>query len=233
MRKAMALTAAVVAGAAIVTGSGGSAVAQDDVSAAANGFYRTTTYLNLRTGPGTGYSVIRVMPPNTLLAGIGPEQNGFIKVADAGQVGWASAQYLTSSNGGSTDTPVGLGTKWTTAAVNMRQGPGQGYPVIRVLPQNTVVNVYDNFMNNYQLISFNGQFGWVSLDYLSATGGQNPSTLQTTTALNLRSQPSLSASILKVLPAGTYVQAGDQVVNGFRQVTHNGVTGWAYDAFLA
>jgi uncharacterized protein YraI len=235
MKTGLALVAAATIGTAAIAPSIAEVAAQDDVSAAANGYYRTTDYLNLRSGPGTGYSVIRVMPPNTLLAGIGPEQNGFIKVADAGQVGWASAQFLTASNGGSNDTPVFVGTKWTTAAVNMRQGGGTGYPVIRVLPQNTAVNAYDNFQNNFQLISYNGQYGWVSLDYLAPTGGQQPGgTLKATVNLNLRKEPSLSAPVLYGIPAGSYVQAGDQAVNGYRQVTVSslGISGWAYGAYL-
>jgi uncharacterized protein YraI len=230
LKTATALAAAATLGTAAVADSV-SEVAAQDVNPAAIGGFQTTAYVNLRTGPGINYSVIRVLPPGTFVEAIGPEQNGFVKVNQAGTIGWVYGQYLEISNDNGDFPGAPLGTKQTTTALNLRDGPGTGYPVLLVMPQGAVVQAYDRFQNGFQVVSYAGTFGWASIDYLTGTGGQ-PGTLKTSVALNLRAQPSLSGQVLKVLPAGTYVQATNQVVNGFRQVTHNGVTGWAYDGYL-
>ena len=118
--------------------------AQDDeVAAAAAGFFRTTDYVNFRTGPGTDYGVIKVLPPQSPLQAVGPESNAFMKMSNSGVIGWVHRDFVATGNGGSSDMPVSLGYKTTTAYVNMRSGPGTGYSVIRTLPQGTTVEVFD------------------------------------------------------------------------------------------
>ena len=56
---------------------------------------------------------------------------------------------------------------------------------------------------------------------------------RTTAALNLREQPNTSARVLLVMPAGVTVQVGDQVNNGFRLVSYNGTSDWAFASYLA
>jgi uncharacterized protein YraI len=230
--------AAAVAIASTIVGGGlpqavANAQSADEVSAAANGYYVTTAALNLRSQPSLSSTVVVVMPKGAAVAGVGPEQNGFVKVSYVGNVGWAHGSYLSISNGGSNDTPVYTGIGYTTTSVNMRSGAGLGYSVLRVLDGGTTIELYDSYANNFRLVRYAGQYGWVSIDYIKPGGSsQQPGYKVTTSALNLRSQPSLSASVLKVIPSGAQVAAGDQVSNGFRSVTHAGVTGWAYDAYL-
>ncbi|TXG80730.1 MAG: SH3 domain-containing protein [Thermomicrobiales bacterium] len=233
-----AATAAVVVGPALRT----HASAQDEeVAAAASGFYRTTSYVNFRTGPGTDYGVIRVLPPESPLQAVGPASYGFMKVSNQGTIGWVHADFVATGNGGSSDTPQSLGAKTTSAYVNMRSGPGTGYSVIRTLPQGTAVEVFDNFQGNFQLVGYAQQLGWVSLDYLSGGGGNGDGNggpigqLRVTSALNLRSSASMSARVITVMPAGAMVWPGSQVSQGFRYVelVDGSAAGWAYDAYLA
>src|SRR5689334_3803290 len=63
----------------------------------------TTSDLNLRSGPGTNYAIISVIPDVTkvqryIAAG---EENGFAKVYYDGNAGWASLDYLSEDNSGS------------------------------------------------------------------------------------------------------------------------------------
>lgn len=60
------------------------------------------------------------------------------------------------------------------------------------------------------------------------------STLATTASLNLRSGASTSASILQVIPSGAHVVTVNTAtpVNGFYNVSHNGVVGWSYGQYL-
>ncbi|MGD9712469.1 MAG: SH3 domain-containing protein [Thermomicrobiales bacterium] len=213
----------------------GSASAQssDSVAALASGHFRTTTALNLRSAASLTASVILVIPNGALVAAAGPEQNGFVKVSYAGNIGWAHGDYLTVSNGGSNDAPVYTGNGYTTDDVNMRTGPGLNHGVIRVLPAGTTVQLFDMYASNYRMVGYAQQHGWVSIDYINPGGsGQQPGYLVATANLNLRSGPSLSASVLKVIPGGAQVARGDEVSNGFRAVTYAGVSGWASTSFL-
>jgi len=54
----------------------------------------TTTDLNLRTGAGTSFGVIAVMPPGAEVMLTGVAENGFYFVYYNGQPGWASSTYL-------------------------------------------------------------------------------------------------------------------------------------------
>ena len=221
--------AALALAGAIVAGGLPSPVAADGVSA----YYRTTAGLNLRSQANTTSSVILVIPYNALVSAVGQDQNGFKKVSYSGNIGWAHSGFLTVSNGGSSDTPVYTGNGYTTDDVNMRSGPGTNYGVMRVLSAGTTIELYDSYSNNYRLVRSSGQFGWVYIDFIKPGGsGQQPGYLVATTNLNLRSGPDLGASVLKVIPAGAQVAAGDQLANGFRSVTYAGVSGWASTTYL-
>ena len=202
-------------------------------NALASGHFRTTSALNLRSSASLTSSIILVIPNGALVAAAGPEQNGFLKISYAGNIGWAYKDYLTVSNGGSNDAPVYTGNGYTNDDVNMRSGPGVNHGVIRVLPAGTSVQLFDQYSNNYRMVGYAQQTGWVSIDYINPGGsGQQPGYLVTTANLNLRSGPSLSAPVLKVIPAGSQVSRGDEVSNGYRAVTYAGVSGWASTSYL-
>ncbi len=207
--------------------------AADAQATLASGYFRTTAALNLRSAASLSATVMLVIPQGGLVAAAGPEQNGFLKVSYAGNVGWAHKDFLTVSNGGSSGVPVYTGNGYTTDDVNLRSGPGVNHGVLRVLPAGTTVQLFDQYSNNYRLVGFAQQTGWVSIDYINPGGsGQQPGYLVATANLNLRSAPSLTAPVLKVIPANSQVARGDQVTNGFRAVTYAGVSGWASTQFL-
>jgi hypothetical protein len=56
--------------------------------------------------------------------------------------------------------------------------------------------------------------------------------LTTTARLNFRTQPSTSATIIRVMPVGTVVTALGESKNGFLHVSTNGDDGWAYSTYL-
>lgn len=60
------------------------------------------------------------------------------------------------------------------------------------------------------------------------------STLKTTTGLNLRTSPSMSAQVRLVIPGGATVTTVNvtQPSGGWYNVKYNGVTGWSYGTYL-
>ncbi len=86
----------------------------------------------------------------------------------------------------------------TTDALNLRNGPSTGNGVIRTLPRGTTVNVY-SVNNGWAQVDG----GYVSSQFLSNCG--NAVRQCTTTALNLRSEPSTNARVIRTLGTGTAV----------------------------
>jgi uncharacterized protein YraI len=118
----------------------------------------------------------------------------------------------------------------------LRTGPGARRRIILVMPTGSTVKDLGVSKNGYRNVSYKGTAGWASMDFLIVSnGGSDPILLGnsvTTTAVNLRSGPSTSNQVLRVLSVGTVVTTSDTVTNGFRYVVHNGLAGWVYDAYL-
>lgn len=151
---------------------------------------RVTDGLYLRTGPGTGTSVIVTMPTGTLgtvLAGPSP-LNGYTwyQIECQYGIGWAAAEFLALSATGPTTptptTPTPTPTTPTptptqppptgfqagervrvTAGLYLRTGPGTGTQVLFTMPTGTVVTVKagPTPLNGYT---------WYQVETTSATG---------------------------------------------------------------
>jgi D-alanyl-D-alanine carboxypeptidase len=198
--------------------------------------YSVTADLNLRSGPGLQYSVIRVMPKGSTVVLTGKEENGFYSVTFEGTAGWAHRDYVVADPpvvDGVGFAPIFIGNARTTAALNLRSGPSTTEDVLMVIPSGTWVEISNAERLGFRFVRVDGRPGWAFDDYLSWPGDGEPvAYLTTTTALNFREKPSTSARILAVLPEGSRVLAGVEMIDGFRQIVLEGTTGWAYDAYL-
>jgi len=62
---------------------------------------KSTTDVNLRSGPGTSYGVLHVVPTGSQVTVVASApQNGFYKVKHNGTTGWSSGKYYTEVTGG-------------------------------------------------------------------------------------------------------------------------------------
>ncbi|MDU7904307.1 MAG: SH3 domain-containing protein [Peptostreptococcaceae bacterium] len=137
----------------------------------------TGNSVNFRQGPGTSYSVIKSLNKGTQV-GLISESNGWAKISCNGTVGYISSQYLgdINSGGGQEDNTVKENKQVTASSVNVRQGPGTNYSVIRSLSRGTQVVVISE-SNGWAKINYNGTVGYVSSQYLgdiNSGGGENP-----------------------------------------------------------
>jgi uncharacterized protein YgiM (DUF1202 family) len=147
----------------------------------------TTSDLNLRSGPGTSYGVISVIPDGATVqrytaAG---EENGFAKVYYDGNAGWSSLDYLSEDNSGSGSggfggyapeaydesliTDVGV---ITSDNVNFRWGPGTDYEIQDLLQEGDQVAWSDVVVNNFRYVWHAGYEGWIYADYVALDEGQ-------------------------------------------------------------
>lgn len=132
---------------------------------------------NVRSGPGTNYSVLGVAAVNTELTRTGTS-GSWTQVSYNGQTGYISTSLLSESSSGastgsgSTDT----GSSGVTAAsgtltvtgngVNIRSGPGTNYNVLGSANSGTVFTVTGTSGSWYQ-ISYNGQTAYIISDYVT------------------------------------------------------------------
>lgn len=184
----------------------------------------TTANLNLRTGPGTAYAVITVIPKGAEVS-VDSYSGNWAHAAYGSYVGYASNTYLASLSGGTAMV--------TTANLNFRTGPGTGYAIIMVIPKGSQVMV-DSTSGGWAHASYSGRIGYLSMTYLTGslpdTGGAY--TRYTTADLNLRSGPGTSYAILAVIPRGTGLSI-TSTANGWAQTSYAGRTGYVSTSYLS
>ena len=129
--------------------------------------------LNLRSGPGTNFSVLALMPGGSTVSITGALQNGFYPVRYNGINGFASATYLQiGSQPTATSTPITPTTQpteaaWTTANVNLRSGAGTNFGVMTVVPNGSQVTVTGGLTNNFYPVTYSGTSGFISATYIT------------------------------------------------------------------
>ena len=132
-----------------------------------------TTYLNLRSGPGTGHSVVTVLSPSQPVTTTGNTSGAWYEVTTGdGQTGWASGTYLkptgsSGATGGSSSAPTASGSATTTSAVNVRSGPGTGYSVLTVAAKGTTLPTTGKTSGGWTEVIRDGQTAWISTSYLT------------------------------------------------------------------
>lgn len=125
----------------------------------------TDDYVNTRTGPGTAYRIIAQLPTQTRVQ-IVEEQDGWYHIATPwGLEGWALAGFFRPVPDLSSNQPPSIGSASTVGVVNMRAGPGPGYPIARKLDDGTVLDVLTIQGAWYEVRLPLGDVGWVSAEY--------------------------------------------------------------------
>ncbi len=220
----------------------------------------TTDYLNLRSGPGTNYSVLLTLTKGATLTVIDDSNASWAKVRTvSGKEGYCSKEYLKydsgsssgGNSGGSSSSAITVAT--TTANLKLRQGPSTSYAYIVVLPKGTKLTVTDNSMSGWAKVkTADGKQGYCSKEFLdikTEAGTPEPAPepepdpepekpeqnlVATTTAnLRLRSGPGTSYSVILTLSNGTKVTVIDNSDPAWAKVrTAAGKEGYCSKEFL-
>jgi uncharacterized protein YraI len=125
------------------------------------GSARTVANVNLRTGPGTSYAVIRVVPQSTQVGITATVRNGFRYVDDRGTRGWIADSYLGHVSDGDRETFT------TTTNLNLRAEPSTSAKVLLVMPANSVVETASGTAPGWRQVIYKGTKGWAATDYLN------------------------------------------------------------------
>ncbi|WP_052951949.1 C40 family peptidase [Paraclostridium benzoelyticum] len=213
----------------------------------------TASALNVRSGPSTSYGKVTMVYKGQSVT-ILESSNGWHKIkTQNGQIGWASGDYISTSGGsnnggGSTETPsTGKGTV-TASALNIRSGPSTSNSIVGKAYKGNTVDILSSSNGWYKVKLSNGQVGWASGDYINTSGGsdngsnngggstETPSTGKgtvTASALNIRSGPSTSNSIVGKAYKGNTVDILSSSNGWYKVKLSNGQVGWASSDYIS
>lgn len=125
-------------------------------------------------------------------------------------------------------------------SVNVRSGPGTASSLLSTLQEGQVVQARSSASNGWLPILFNNATAYVYASYVTATASTStPATVgiagrkTPTVAVNVRSTPSLTATIAATLTKGAPVKVTGRVSGDFTEVTVSGATRWIYTKFLS
>jgi len=195
--------------------------------------FRTTAGVNLRSSESTDSNVLRTVAPETNVEMLEHNPAGWSRVRVSGTTGYIRSDYLMLSSSGSGSASAAppeqtVTTLRTTGTVNLRSGPSTADSIIKTLALGTSVEVIEAQPNGWSSVRQNGTNGFIRSDLLTdgAPPSQATATLRTIGAVNLRSGPSTSNSIIRTLTANTVIDLVEQQANGWSRVRHNGTVGF-------
>lgn len=124
-----------------------------------------------------------------------------------GNIGWINDSCIVGGTPAPTPAPTPSGNKTgvvtANGGLNVRSGPSTDYPRVGGISKGSTVTIYEE-QNGWYRIG-NGQ--WVTAQYVSVNGTSSTSTkyVKVNSALNVRSGPSTSYSVVGSLSNGTQV----------------------------
>lgn len=214
----------------------------------------TTTAVNLRSGKGTSYSSLGVIPNGTAITVTDTSDSGWYGVTVNGKSGYMSSEYIKLSSTDATPTPTPTPpaqtesrSAKTTADVNLRSGRGTNYSSKGVIDSGTAITVTDTSNSGWYGVTVNGKTGYMSSDYIKFTddsgsttppaetppAGNESTSGKTTTYVNLRSGRGTSYSSLGVIPTGTALTITDTSDSAWYGVTVNGKSGYMSSQYIS
>lgn len=137
----------------------------------------TADRLNVRSGPGTGYSIIGKVSRGERLIHLNatPDWRWVNIKTPEDKTGWCSAKYLMENNdllASPEDYPATGFHRALTENLSMREGPGNQYPAVTGLTFNRVVNVDEISADGKWKHCTNawGEKGWYPMERLAPLG---------------------------------------------------------------
>ncbi|EGT3617092.1 enterotoxin [Clostridium perfringens] len=195
------------------------------VSVNKQGIVKVNSTLNMRSGPGSNYSVIGTLRNNDKVEII-KEVSGWYEIRFNDKSGYVSSQYVSIVDSGANEEkpvepekpPVSVnkqGIVKVNSTLNMRSGPGSSYGVIGTLRNNDKVEIIKEVDGWYE-IRFNGKAGYASKSYItivnegSNDGSSNENKEGTvygvSTNLNVRTGPGTNYTVVGYLLSGDKVK---------------------------
>lgn len=201
----------------------------------------TTANLNLRTGAGTGYRTVGIIPKGERVTVL-QTSGGWAKVRSSKGTGWSSLGYLkpaaSSSNPPKPSPESSPTTGYTTASLHLRTGAGTSYRSVGVIPAGEKIKLY-RYSGNWAQVSSSKGTGWVSKAYLGKAPvsqkpqpeGPSSTVAYASVGVNLRSGAGTGYRVLGVVQAGEKVTVRSSS-NGWSKVSSRIGSGYISSKYL-
>jgi uncharacterized protein YraI len=214
----------------------------------------TTANLNLRQGPSTGTAIITTIPSGSSVTINGAAEAAFYPVTYNGMSGYAHGDWLAIGGSGSTPPPSSsgpTGSATVTAALNLRSGPSINNSILTLIPLGAAVTLTGEQANGFYSLTYNGISGYAASDWISVGStpapapsnpgsgstpvGSTPTGTATVTAyaLNVRSGPSTSNSIVGAVTSGQVIDIMGDPQTGFYPMRAGSMTGWVSGQYIS
>ena len=199
----------------------------------------TTTALNLRTGPGLSYRVIKVLKGGTKVTLTGKTARGWAQLINGKSTGWSSMQYLASST---TGRPAIIGKRVATADLDIRTTSGANAKTVAEVKKGTALSVTGAIQNGRAQIIYKGAIRWVTAKYLTNLKSNLPAppklpkitgTRYATATLNIRSTYADKYKLITEVPRGTKLTITGVVKNGRMQIIFEKAVRWVTAKYLS
>ena len=198
-------------------------------SATASTAMVATTSVNMRSGPATSHPVLTVLSPQQSVSATGTVTNGWLQVVAGGRTGWVHQAYLKAVEAAASTAPTATGTARTTAAVNVRSGPGTTYGVVATVAKGTALPTTGQKTSSWTQVVHAGVARWIASSYLTAgpvatapAAGQ----VRTTADLSLRTGGTEADASTGVLPANSIVDTTGRTTADYTEISHQGALRW-------
>ena len=204
------------------------------------------SYVNVRSGPGTGYSSLGQVNDGAELPVTGVS-GAWLRVsykdADAYiHSAYLAVSYITGGSSAPTASPAPQTEEQTTGVITgngvcLRSGPGTGYAILGAYNAGTKMTITGS-SGDWYAVSCNGVKGYVYKQYLSQSGVTASVTEMeeelavTTAGVNLREGPSTAYTSTRVLSAGVSVTVTGKSGQWYR-VNYGGMTGFIHQDYLS
>jgi uncharacterized protein YgiM (DUF1202 family) len=199
----------------------------------------TTTALNLRTGPGLSYKVIKVLNEGARVTMTGKTARGWAQLVSGKSTGWSSMQYLAGST---TGKPAIIGTRVATADLDIRTTSGADSRTVAEVKKGTALSVTGAIQNGRAQIIYKGAIRWVTARYLKNLASNLPSlpklpkitgTRYATATLNIRSTYTAKYRLITEVPRGAKLKITGVVKNGRMQIIFDKAVRWVTAKYLS
>ncbi|WP_462412342.1 SH3 domain-containing protein [Neobacillus sp. Marseille-QA0830] len=202
-----------------------------------------TDMVNVRSGPGLSYSLVKQAKRGETYPII-KEKGDWIQIQlSTFKTGWVVSWLVSRENGESKkEAAITTNTKAKaqTDQLRIRSGPGTSFQIIGLINKGEQVQILDQNENWYKVDSQYGQ-GWASKEFFevsantsskTATSQSNMMGQVTADIVNVREEPSGKSTVAGKLTKGTNVTILSQK-SDWTKVSYSNLTGWVSSEFIS
>lgn len=193
----------------------------------------TASALNIRSGPGTSYSIVGSVKRSNIVVILECTSNSWYRINYQGKEGYVSTEYLKDVLKAENFEATG---KVTGSDCRMRSKPSTSSSVLGTYNSGIKMNVI-GINNGWYKVKYDGKTGYMRSDLMTIVGASSSSSNAPVTeekteigivkgyGCRMRSEPNTSSKILGTYNAGTRMTVlGSE--NGWYKIKYDGKTGY-------